>query len=82
MNRDELSRDELEVVFGAWLASRNGQGVVITDDAYPAAHALAERGWLRREFTADGELAWFWAKQGDAALRLSGLMHSADSRRN
>jgi hypothetical protein len=31
--------------------ARSGRGVVITDDAYPDAHRLAEAGWLERRFS-------------------------------
>jgi HAMP domain-containing protein len=79
-----MRRDELELAAGAWLAARNGQGIVITDDSYPAADRLAQRGWLRREFTADNELAWFWNPQGDQALELGALLNeqTGEDRRN
>ena len=55
-----------------WLVSRQGLGAVLNDDAIPAAHQLAEQGWLRREFTDDTDrLCWFFTEKGEAALQLA-----------
>jgi hypothetical protein len=45
-----LSPEQLDILCAAWAAGRDGRGVVITNDAYPAAHRLAEVGWLQRRF--------------------------------
>jgi hypothetical protein len=59
----------------------DGSGIVIINDAYPAAHELAEAGWLERYFHAE-ELCWRWSQQGDTALELSDLLSAAQGREN
>lgn len=71
----DLTDTQMELCFNAWTLARAGHGMVITDDAYPDAHELAERGWLERRFQPDGELAWFWSPAGDQALELSSLLN-------
>jgi hypothetical protein len=47
----DLTPEMLEIAFGAWCAAQDGgKGVVLEPSAHPAAHALAERGWLERRF--------------------------------
>jgi hypothetical protein len=71
--RVDLTADECRVAFSAWAASRTGGGIQLEDGAdYPAAHALAERGWLRRGFVR-GALSWFWTAQADQALAVADL---------
>jgi hypothetical protein len=70
----DLNARHLDVAYVAYMASHDGCGVVLKDTAYVEADQLAEAGWIDRRFTDTGELAWFWSRQGDAALALSGLL--------
>lgn len=74
-----MTTEELEVLFQMWLVSRNGLGAVLNDDAIPAAHRLAEQGWLRREITDDtDQLCWFFTEKGETALRLAAAAGSVN----
>jgi hypothetical protein len=78
----ELTTEHLQVAFNAWAAAQDGGGVVIEEPGlFPAADALAERGWLRREFVGD-DLAWFWTDAGEHALDVNRLLQAADGREN
>ena len=67
-----MDETQLQILFQMWLVSRNGLGAVLNDDAIPAAHQLAEQGWLRREVTDDtDQLCWFWTEKAETALRLA-----------
>ena len=56
-----MTTEQLEILADLWAASRSGLGAVLNDDAIPAAHQLAEQGWLRREVTDDtDQLCWFF----------------------
>jgi hypothetical protein len=68
-----LTQEHLEVGSDAYIASLDGKGVVIADHAYPAAHELAEAGWIERYFRGD-ELCWRWTRTGETALDLNALM--------
>jgi hypothetical protein len=72
---------QAEILATAYLLAREGKGQVVTDDAIPDAHELAEQGWLERRFAGD-ELAWFWTAQAETALDLSALLQSAEGRQN
>ena len=60
-------------------AAQDGGGVVLDDSGlYPAAHELAEQGWLRRRFvTDDSTMSWWWAAAAETALDLSALVDVA-----
>jgi hypothetical protein len=79
-----LTDTQQDIVVAAWAANRfhNGGGIVIEDWAIPDAHQLSERGWLRHDFTSDGDLMWRWTERAEAALDVSGLLRSADARQN
>jgi hypothetical protein len=61
---------------------RDGHGLIISDDAYPIADALAEVGWLRREPRTDGEMAWFWTAEAEVARASGALVADAADRQN
>ena len=71
----ELTQEHLQVAFNAWAAAQDAGGVVIEDPGlFPAAHELAEQGWLRRRFvTKPGDMSWWWTPAGDVALELGAL---------
>jgi hypothetical protein len=71
-----------DILVRAYVLARDGNGQVVTDEAIPDAHELAEQGWLERRFEADGELSWWWTPQAETALDLSGLLQSAQGRQN
>lgn len=74
---------QLEILYHAWLLAHDGgKGQVIEPWAYPDAHDLAEHGWLERREVDDGELAWFWTPQAEAALNVSELVEDAKDRVN
>jgi hypothetical protein len=70
----ELTEQHLEVVFCAWVASRDGNGVVVAAEAHPAADALAEQGWLERRSEPNGDVSWWWTPAAEGALDMSALM--------
>jgi hypothetical protein len=78
----ELTETQYDLLTAAWATGRDGNGIVIENDAYPDAHRLAEAGWLERRFTADGDMAWFWTGVAETALDMSALMQSTDGREN
>lgn len=77
----ELTETKLDLLFTAWALARENKGMVIKDDAYPAADDLAEHGWLERRFEPDGEMSWWWTGAGETALELVALMN-VDGRHN
>ena len=67
-----MTTEQLEILADLWAASRSGLGAVLNDDAIPAAHQLAEQGWLRREVTDDtDQLCWFFSEKAEVALQLT-----------
>jgi hypothetical protein len=80
----ELTQDHLQVAYNAWAAAQDGGGVVIDEPGlYPAAHELAEEGWLERRFvTSPGEMSWWCTSAAETALDLNALMGSAEGRQN
>ena len=78
-----LTQTHLAVAYSAWAAAQDGGGIVLEDPGlYPAAHQLAEQGWLRRRFVADdGTMSWWWTTAADTALALDGLTN-VDGREN
>jgi hypothetical protein len=69
-----------EIAGNAYLLGLEGKGQVLEAHAYPAAHELAEAGWLERRFEPNGDMSWWWTAQGDVALELGALTtgHSAN----
>jgi hypothetical protein len=78
----EFTEDQLLVASDAWAAAQRGGGLVIKDEFYPAAHSLAEQGWLERRFEPDGEMSWWWTAKAEHALDTNALMQSAEGRHN
>ena len=68
-----LTEEHLDIASAAAIAAAEGRGLVLADHAYPAAHELAEAGWLERYF-GGGELCWRWSRQADTALALGNLI--------
>ena len=79
----DFTAEQQDILFRAWLLARDGNGQVVTDEAIPDAHELAEHGWLERRFeNATGELCWFWTDAAEHALDFNELLRSADGRQN
>jgi hypothetical protein len=78
----DLNDTQFDLLTAAWATSRDGNGIVIENDAYPDAHELAEHGWLERRFMPDGEMAWFWTPAAETALDMNQLMQSTQGRDN
>jgi hypothetical protein len=56
------------------LLAREGKGQVLEPWAVPDAERLSEAGWLeRRTVDANGDTAWFWSPQAEAALDMAAL---------
>ena len=72
----ELSQEQAEILYRAYVLSKAGCGQVIENWAYPAAHELAEHGWLERRFEPDDELSWWWTPAAEMALDTSRLIAS------
>jgi hypothetical protein len=69
----DFNETQKDILYRAWLLARRGNGQVVTDEAIPDAHALAEAGWLERRFEPDGDMSWWWTSQGETALELGAL---------
>jgi hypothetical protein len=79
----DFTDTQRDLIVNAWILARSGRGMVITNDAYPDAHRLAEAGWLTRQFVGpDREMAWFWSREAEAALDMTQLMQGAEGREN
>ncbi len=78
----DLTDTQLELALTAWALHARGAGMVVADDTYPAAHALAEHGWLERRVEPDGELSWWWTAQAEVALDTHALIESVKGRHN
>ena len=77
----QFDAEQLEILFRARMLGV-GRGQVLEGWAYPAAHELAEAGWLERRFQPDGELSWWWTPQAETALNLTALTASVEGRQN
>ena len=73
-----FTETQKELLFNAWLFARDGHGQVVTDDAIPDAHDLAELGWLERRFNGD-EMSWWWTPQAERALDVNALISTASA---
>jgi len=78
----EFTATQLDLLTAAWATSRDGNGIVIEDHAYPDAHELAEQGWLKRRFEEGGKMSWWWTPAADQAFEYGALMNSAEGREN
>ena len=78
---DKFNETQREILVNAYLLARRGHGQVVTDEAVPAAHELAEQGWLERYFR-DGQLCWRWSRAAETALDVSALLQSAEGWQN
>jgi hypothetical protein len=78
----EFTDVQQDLIVAAWATARNGGGIVITDEAIPDAHELAEAGWLERRFQPDGEMSWHWTREAELALDVNALVESTHDRRN
>jgi hypothetical protein len=70
----EFTETQQEILVNAWLLAREGKGQVVEDWAEPDAERLCDAGWLeRRTVDANGDIAWFWTAEAEAALDMSSL---------
>jgi hypothetical protein len=74
----DFTEEQVELIVNAWALGRIGCGQVIQNDFYPAAHALAEAGWLEHRFEPDGEMSWWWTPQAETALDINDLVDVSD----
>jgi hypothetical protein len=77
MTTDEqpFTEDELRLLFLARAAQQEGHDLRPSDDLWPEAHRMAERGWLQRRFNQqNGEIVFRWTQEAEAALDLGHLM--------
>jgi hypothetical protein len=70
---ESLTEDDKVVAFDLWVARLNSKAGAVKPEYLPAAHNLAERGWLSRRIEND-DLIWEFTDQGLTALELSGLL--------
>jgi hypothetical protein len=77
----DLTATQLDILTAAWATARDGNGIVLTKDAYPDAHELAEHGWLDRRFEPDGEMSWWRTPAAGQAFEYGGLMNAAEGPR-
>ncbi|MGZ4183170.1 MAG: hypothetical protein ACXVUL_21110 [Solirubrobacteraceae bacterium] len=69
----DLTTTHLELLFAAHELAQENRGMVITAETYPAAHELAEHGWLERRFEPNGDMSWWWTPAAETALALGNL---------
>jgi hypothetical protein len=62
--------EELELLYRARLLGTK-RGQVLEPWAYPEACRLADKGWLRREFLPNNDVAWFLTPKAAHALDLA-----------
>ena len=78
---EPLTDDELQVAYDLWAARMGGLAADVKPEFYPAAHDLAERGWLERRFDGD-DMLWWFTDTGLAALNMNALIQGAEGREN
>ena len=71
-----------EIAGNAYLLSLEGKGQVLEPYAYPAAHELAEQGWLERRLEDSGDMSWWWTPAAETALDVNALLQSVNGRAN
>lgn len=70
----DFTDTEQEILVNAWLLARDGKGQVLEEWAEADAERLCEAGWLeRRTVDANGDTAWFWTREAEAALDMNAL---------
>jgi hypothetical protein len=70
----DFTDTQQDILADAWLLAREGKGQVLEDWAEPDAQELSDAGWLeRRTVDANGDTAWFWTSQAEAALDMNAL---------
>jgi hypothetical protein len=69
---EQLTKDELQVCLDLWACRLNHKAGAVKPEYLPAAHNLAERGWLSRRIENDDVILEF-TDQGLTALELSAL---------
>lgn len=77
----ELTEDEGQVVTDLWAARMGGLAGAVKPEYLPAAHTLAERGWLERRWHGD-DMVWWFTDQGLAALDLNTLRRDSQADQN
>ena len=79
----DFTATQLDLLTAAYATSLDGCGVVITNDAYPDAHRLAEAGWLERRFE-DATARWRGSgrRRPTRRSRTATSMRSAEGRQN
>jgi hypothetical protein len=79
----DFTDTQQHILADAWLLAREGKGQVVEDWAEPDAQQLSDAGWLeRRTVDANGDTAWFWTRQAEAALDMHGLRRDDPADRN
>jgi hypothetical protein len=78
----DFTPTQLDLLTAAWATSRDGNGIVITDDAHPDPHELAEHGWLEHRSEPNGDISWWWTPAAETALDMNALMQSVEGREN
>jgi hypothetical protein len=78
---EQLTEDEMEVVFAAWALAARKKAYVPTPAYLPAAESMRARGWLSSRTLDNGDAAYEWTQAGETAFALSGLVdrHRADT---
>jgi hypothetical protein len=69
---EPLTDDEGQVAADLWAARMGGFAAAVKPEYLPAAHTLAERGWLERRWHGD-DMLWWFTDTGLAALDLNAL---------
>ena len=69
----DLTEMQCELLCNAWALASKGRGMVLQPEAYPAAHDLAEHGWLDHRFEENGDMSWWWTPQAETALDVNAL---------
>lgn len=70
----ELTEEQQEVVFAAWALAARGKAFVPTEEYVPAAEAMQTKGWLASQRLENGDAAYEFTPEGEAALDRSMLM--------
>jgi hypothetical protein len=78
---EPLTDDELQVAYDLWAARMGGLAADVKPEYYPAAHTLAERGWLERRWHGD-DMVWRFTDTGLAALNLNSLRRNSEADKN
>ena len=78
---EPLTDDEGQVIADLWAARMARLAGAVKPEFYPAAHALAERGWLERRWHGDDMVFWF-TDTGLAALDMNSLRRDSQADQN